>query len=82
LKLNIDKNISQLGGGLDRALLEGVTFPEIGAFDIRSDVLTKDGSAPRGSNYSGSSSGFQFRTQLVSLFREFERYNNSQQGIN
>ena len=67
--MNIGKYISQLGGGLDKTLLEGVTFPEIGTFDIKADILTKDGSAARGSSYSGSASGFQFRTQLVSLFR-------------
>ena len=43
--------------------------------------MTKDGSAPRGNNYSAGSSAFQYRTQLVSLFREFERYNNSAEGI-
>ena len=75
VKKNIDQYRSQLGNGLDRNLVEGVVFPDPGSLDIKADVLTKDGSAPRGSSYSGSSSGFQYKTQLVSLFREFERLN-------
>lgn len=43
--------------------------------------MTKDGTGPRGSNYSTGSSAFKYRTQLVSMFREFDRL-NSAEGIN
>ena len=79
LKKNIESNRAQLSG-LDRALLEGVTFPDATTLDIKADLLTKEGNVPRGSSYSSGSAGFQYRTQLVSLFREFERL-NSAEGI-
>jgi hypothetical protein len=81
LKKNLDNNRSQIGA-FEKSILEGVTFPEAGSFEIRADVLTRDGNVPRGTNFSGSSANFQFRTQLVSLFREFERFNTNPEGIN
>ena len=80
LRKNIEQNRTQLGSEVDKALLEGVVFPDASSFEIRADNLTKDGTVPRGSSFSNSSAAFKYRTQLVSLFREFERL-NSGQGI-
>lgn len=80
LKRNIDQNRAQLSNGLDKSILEGVTFPEPGSLEIRADSLAREGSPPRGNNYSSGTPQFKYRTQLVSLFREFERL-NSGEGI-
>lgn len=81
LKKNVEVNRTQLGSGIDKAILEGVVFPDASSFEIKADSLTKDGTGPRSSGYSTGSSAFKYRTQLVSLFREFDRL-NSAEGIN
>lgn len=58
-----------------------VNVPNVGSFDIRADVLTKEGSAPRSQIYQNLPQGQKYRTQLVALFREFERISNQQGGI-
>ena len=76
LKRNIEQNRGQLNG-LDRIVVEGVTFPDQLGFDIRADSLVREGNA-RSSVYTSSSSSTKYRTQIVSLFREFDRLNTSQ----
>ena len=44
--------------------------------DIKADLLTKDGAASRSGAYSSLSQPTKYKTQLVALFREFERLNN------
>ena len=80
IKKNIDTNKSRIGD-LERTIFDGVIIPE-GNFDIRSDVLTKDGASSRsgsyhGGSYHGASQEQKNKLQLVQLFREFERLNNS-----
>lgn len=77
LRRNIDQNRAQIGP-LERVILEGVVFPDQTGFEIRADVLTKDGTVARTSNYSSAPLPAQYRTQMVSLFREFDRLNNAQ----
>ncbi len=76
MRQRIDQNRTQLGN-LANVLLEGINLPEI---DIRPDVLTSQGS--RSAAFQGQSQSEKYRTQLVALFREFERLNNSPNGIN
>ena len=77
LRRNLDQNRAQIGS-LERVIIEGVTFPEQSGFEIRADTLTRDGTVARTSNYSSAPLSTQYRTQMVSLFREFDRLNNSQ----
>ena len=79
LKRNIDVNRSRVGE-LEKVLLEGVIIPEIGSFEIKADLLTKDGALSRSKSYQSLPENQKYRTQLIQLFREFERVNN-QQGI-
>ena len=65
---------------MERVLLEGIIFPEVGSFDIKADLLTKDGALSRSSSFQNLPENQKSRTQLIQLFREFERVNN-QQGI-
>ena len=67
-------------GELEKVLLEGVIIPEIGSFEIKADLLTKDGALSRSKSYQSLPENQKYRTQLIQLFREFERVNN-QQGI-
>jgi alpha-glucuronidase len=41
-------------GDLDRIILEGVTIPEVGGFEIKADTLTKDGAQSRSKTYTES----------------------------
>ena len=67
-------------GDLERILLEGIIFPEVGSFEIKAESLTKDGALGRSKSYQNLPENQKYRTQLIQLFREFERANN-QQGI-
>ena len=67
-------------GELERVLLDGITFPEVGSFEIKAELLTKDGALSRSKSYQSMPENQKYRTQLVQLFREFERMNN-EEGI-
>lgn len=69
---------NQLIEALKRA---NVNIPNVGSFDIKVDALTRDGSAPRSKVYQDLPQSQKYRTQLVALFREFERLSNQQGGI-
>ena len=79
IKRNIETNKSRIGD-LERVILEGVNIPEIGSFDIKADVLTKEGAASRSKGFQNLPQNQKSKTQLIQLFREFERFNN-QDGI-
>lgn len=79
LKRNVDTNKTRVGD-LERVIFDGVAFPEAGSFEIRADVLTKDGALSRSKGYQNMSQNQKNKTQLIQLFREFERANN-QDGI-
>lgn len=79
VKKNLETNRSRVGD-LERSILEGVTFPDVGSFEIRADVLTKDGATSRSKNFQNLSQNQKSKAQLIQMFREFERFNN-QDGI-
>lgn len=65
---------------MERSIFEGVTFPEAGSFEIKADVLTKEGALSRSKGYQNMSQNQKYKTQLIQLFRQFERV-NTQDGI-
>ena len=54
---------------------------DLGSFDIRADALTKEGAGGRSGAYGNQPQSQKYKTQLIQVFREFERLCN-QQGIN
>ncbi len=78
VKRNIDTNKSRLGADVERLVLEAVSLPDFGSFDIKSDLLTKEGAQSRGGAFKGQNEGQRNKTKLIQLFREFERVNNSE----
>lgn len=72
LKRNLEVNKSRIGD-LDRVIMEGVVIPEVGSFEIKGDLLSKDGAQSRSHTYSNSSDSQKLRTKVVQMFREFER---------
>ena len=79
IRKNLETNRSRIGD-LERVILEGVNLSEVGSFDIRADVLTKEGANSRSKQYQSLPQAQKNKTQLIQLFREFERVNN-QDGI-
>ena len=75
LRRNVDTNKSRIGD-LERTIFDGVAFPEAGSFEIKADVLTKDGALSRSKGYQNMSKNQKYKTQVIQLFREFERANN------
>ena len=75
IRQRLDQNRSQLGGTYT-SIYDGLVIPE--GLDIRADVLVKDGSSARSTAYQGQTSSQKYRTQLVALFREFERLGNTE----
>jgi hypothetical protein len=75
LKRNIDLNRAKIGD-LERVLLEGVTFPEVGSFEIKADLLAKDGAISRSKSYQNLPENQKYKTKLIQLFREFEKLHN------
>ena len=76
IRKNIDNNRSRVGD-LERAIFEGVAMGEIGSFEIRSDLLTQEGAQSRSKAYQSQSGAQRNKTQLIQLFREFERLNQT-----
>lgn len=74
IRKNIETNRSRVGE-VERIILEGVTFPDVGNFDIRADVLAKDGASSRSKGYQSQTQNQRTKTQLIQMFREFERAN-------
>lgn len=72
LKRNLEMNKSRIGD-LDRTIMEGVIIPEIGSFEVKGDLLAKDGAQSRSHTYSSSPDSQKLKTKVVQLFREFER---------
>lgn len=79
IRKNIETNRSRIGD-LERLIFEGVTFPDVGSFDIKADILAKDGAASRSMGYQSQPQNQKNKTQLIQLFREFEKV-NTQDGI-
>lgn len=68
IKRNIETNKSRIGD-LERVILEGVNIPELGSFDIKADVLTKDGAGSRSKGFQNLPQNQKSKTQLIQLFR-------------
>lgn len=79
MKRNLETNRARVGD-LERTIMDGVTFPDVGSFEIKADVLTKDGAASRSKGFQNLSQNQKSKAQLIQMFREFERFNN-QDGI-
>lgn len=60
--------------------MEGVNIPDVGSFDIKADILTKEGAGSRNKGFQNLPQNQKSKAQLIQLFRQFERYNN-QDGI-
>ena len=69
-------------GELERVLMEGVIIPDIGGFQIRADLLAKDGALSRSRSFVESSENQKLKTRVVQMIRELERINNQTGGIN
>jgi hypothetical protein len=54
---------------LERVIFEGVNIPELGNFDIKADILAKDGAASRTKGYQNQTQTQKYKTQLIQLFR-------------
>ena len=68
LKRNLEMNKSRIGD-LDRVIMEGVSIPEIGSFEIKGDLLARDGAQSRSSTYANSSDSQKLKTKIVQMFR-------------
>lgn len=58
----------------------GAVPAELGSFDIKADLLTKEGATGRSGAYGNQNQSQKYKTQVIQLFREFEKLNN--QGMN
>lgn len=67
IKDNLFRYRNQIGT-LDRLVLEGVEFPNVGSYHIREEVLSRDSM-----NYSRNRWVSEYRNHLLILFREIER---------
>lgn len=68
LRKNIESNRSRIGDA-ERVILEGVSFPDVGGFDIKADILAKDGASSRSKAYQSQTQNQKSKTQLIQLFR-------------
>lgn len=51
--------------------MEGVVIPEIGGFEIKADLLAKDGALSRSRTYSDSPESDKLKTRVIQMIREF-----------
>lgn len=58
-----------------------MSIPEVGNFDIKSDVFSESLLASRSRVYQQQPEGLRYKTRLVQFFREFERLVGQSQGI-
>lgn len=68
IRRNIETNRSRIGD-LERVILEGVNLPEVGSFDIKADILTKEGATSRSKGYQNLPQNQKNKAQLIQLFR-------------
>jgi hypothetical protein len=68
IRKNIETNRSRIGD-LERVLLEGVNFPDVGSFEIKADILATDGASSRTNGYQAQTQNQRSKTQLIQLFR-------------
>ncbi len=68
IRRNIETNRSRVGD-LERVIFEGVNFPDLGSFEIKADILAKDGAASRSKGFQNQTPGQKNKTQLIQLFR-------------
>jgi hypothetical protein len=80
LKKNVELNRYKLGEA-EKFIFEGVTIPEVGNFDIKSDVFSEGMLSSRSRVYQQQTEAQKFKIRLAQFFREFERLSNQSQGI-
>lgn len=68
IKKNIEVNRYKIGDS-ERLILNGVTFPEVGSFDIKADRFTEDNLISRSRILTQLPETTKNRTKLVQLFR-------------
>lgn len=68
IKRNFEANRTQFPDNADRLLFDGVIWPA--EEEIRADLIVKDGAKGRGGVVNVSN---RTRTQVIALFKEFER---------
>jgi len=56
----------------------GIALPNIGSLEVRSDNLTSEGAQSRSAAYQQLPENKKNKTQLIQLFRQFEKINNSE----
>lgn len=56
-------------GDLEKTIMEGVVIPEVGSFEVKSDLLAKDGAQSRSHTYTSSSDSQKLKTKVVQMFR-------------
>lgn len=80
IKKNIETNRYKLGEA-EKIIMEGVVIPEVGSFDIKSDIFNESALASRSRIYQQQPEASKYRTRLVQVFREFERLVGQSQAI-
>lgn len=70
LKRNVDINKFKIGD-LDKLIFEGVTIPEVGNFDIKSDIFSDGSLTSRSRIYQQQTEGQKYKVRLAQFFREF-----------
>lgn len=69
LKRNVDLNRFKLAE-TEKLIFEGVTFPDVGNFDIKSDVFSEGTLTSRSRVFQQQTEGQRYKTRLVQFFRE------------
>jgi hypothetical protein len=49
--------------------MEGVNIPDVGSFDIKADILTKEGAGSRNKGFQNLPQNQKSKAQLIQLFR-------------
>lgn len=80
IKRNIETNRYKLGEA-ERIVMDGVIIPDVGSFDVKSDVFSENSLSSRSRVYQQIPEVAKNKAKLVQFFREFERLVNQQEGF-
>ena len=61
--------------------MDGVIIPDVGSFDVKSDVFSENSLSSRSRVYQQMPEVAKNKAKLVQFFREFERLVNQQEGF-
>ena len=70
IKRNIETNRYKLGEA-ERIVMDGVIIPDVGSFDIKSDVFSENSLSSRSRVYQQMPEVSKNKAKLVQFFREF-----------